>query len=349
MNIFNFKFQALSSALVLLTCSAIYADPLKVCATVPDLGSLVREVGGDEVQVVVFCKGGENPHFVDARPSYVKDMSQADLFVQAGMELEIGWAPVLLNQSRNARIQPGSQGYLDVSQAIRPMEVPAGPIDRSQGDVHPMGNPHYLNEPINGLRVARLIRDRLISLRPSQKDAFEKGYADFRKRLVVALVGQKLADAYDPEKLTALIERAKLSDFDAFLSRQGQAEMLGGWLGRLKAFRDAPVVDDHPLWVYFAHRFGLGVVGHMEPKPGITPTTRHLNELVRLMKERNVKVVMSSPYFDEEYAAFLVRHTGARAVVLAHQVQALPEAKDYISTVDYNVAALAHALGAGPQ
>ena len=136
--------------------------PLKVCATVPELGSLVREIGGNQVAVTVFAKGTENPHFVEAKPSLIKELSQADLYVQMGLELEVGWAPVLLQNASNGKVLQGARGYLDASTVINPMDIPSGTIDRSMGDVHPYGNPHYLTDPLNGLKVAALIRDKLM-------------------------------------------------------------------------------------------------------------------------------------------------------------------------------------------
>src|SRR4030042_1374833 len=148
---------------------------LQVCATVPDLGNLAQEIGGDQVKITVFAKSQEDPHFIEAKPSFIKALSQADLFLQIGMELEIGYAPVLLQNARNSRVLFGAPGYLDCSKAITPLEIPTGVVDRSMGDVHPLGNPHYLLDPLNGLRVARLIRDRLIELRPEKKPLFEEG------------------------------------------------------------------------------------------------------------------------------------------------------------------------------
>ena len=168
-------------------------QPIEVSATVPELGSLVHEVGGDQVTVTVFAKGTEDAHFVEAKPSFIKELSQDELYVQAGMDLEVGWAPALLQNARNARILPGTRGYLDASTVITPLEVPAGPVDRSMGDVHPVGNPHYLLDPVNGLRVARLISDKLIELRPEQRGYFEERYAGFRQRLASAMVGEALA------------------------------------------------------------------------------------------------------------------------------------------------------------
>ena len=145
---------AMSAWLIVLGLTSVSAqqEPLRVAATVSELGSLAREMGGEHVTVVVFAKGTEDAHFVEAKPSFIKELSQADVYIQAGMDLEAGWAPVLLQNARNSKILPGAPGYIDASTVITPLDVPTGPIDRSMGDVHPAGNPHYLTDPLNGLR-----------------------------------------------------------------------------------------------------------------------------------------------------------------------------------------------------
>ena len=155
---------------------ALDSNVLHVCTTIPELGSLAKEIGGDKVSIKVFAKGTEDPHYIDAKPSYIRKLSKADLFVQIGMDLEVGWAPFLLKNSRNKHIQPGGKGFLDASQNITPLDVPVGIVDRSMGDIHPEGNPHYLADPINGLKVADLIRERLSVLRPESKEYFTGRY-----------------------------------------------------------------------------------------------------------------------------------------------------------------------------
>jgi len=317
------------------------AQPLRVAVTVPDLGSLVQDIGGDQVAVTVFAKGTEDAHFIEAKPSFIKTLSAADLFVEAGMELEMGWAPTLLQGARNAKVLPGARGFLDASTAITPLEVPTGPVDRSMGDVHPEGNPHYLLDPINGLRVARLIRDKLIELRPERQKYFEERYASFRQRLGAALVGEALAKKYDVEKLAVLFEAGKLGDF---LRSQGEESLLGGWFGLMLPYRGAKAVADHNLWPYFARRFGVSVIGFLEPKPGLPPTTKHLNELIESMRGQGVKVILANPYFDPRFAQFVAERAGAQVVSMAHMVGARAGTNDYISMVDYDVRQLAGAL-----
>lgn len=323
------------------------AEPIRIVATVAELGSIAEAIGGDRVQVTVLAKPTEDPHFVTPRPSFIRLLNRADMYLQLGMEMESGWAPVLIGNARNREVLPGAQGYLDTSVAVTPLEVPITPVDRTMGDVHPLGNPHYMADPIAGLRVARLIRDRLIQLRPAERTYFENLYREFANRIAQALVGSTLADKYGisgVEKLARLHERGRLGNF---LASQGELSELGGWLGRMLPHYGIKVVDDHNVWPYFARRFGIDIVGHMEPKPGIPPTTKHLKALVDLMRAEQVKLILTSVYFDPRHAQFLAKNTGATVVAMANQAGAKRGTEDYVAMVDYNVSQLVSALGEG--
>lgn len=322
--------------------TSVLAQSLKVCATVPELGSLTQEVGGNQVSVSVFTKGTEDPHFVEAKPSFIKTLSECDLYIQVGMDLETGWAPVLLQNARNGKVLPGTSGYLDVSAAITPLDIPTAPVDRSMGDVHPFGNPHYLTDPVNGLRVARLIRDKLTELNPGSQKHFADRYESFRQRMSTALVGEALAKKYEAEKLALLFENGRL---DAFLKSQGEETLLSGWLGAVRPYYGTKVVTDHNMWPYFARRFGMDIIGYLEPKPGIPPTTAHLSELVIAMKANGVKAVLAAVYYDPRYANFVSENTGAKVALMANQVGARPGTEEYLNMCDYNVRQLAAALG----
>ena len=320
---------------LLFTCG-FAAEPLNICASVPDLGELARLVGGDDVVVTSFARGGDDPHFVEARPSFTKVLAKADLLLVVGMELEIGWIPVIQQQSRNPRIATGGAGYLDASTAITPLGVPAADTDRSHGDVHPGGNPHFLADPICGLRVAAAIRDRLIVLAPERATRFAGRWQDFARRVASALFGAEQGARLAPDEVIAAAERESLKPGDA-----------GGWFGKLRPFAGTTVVTDHDLWPYFAHRFGLRVVGFLEPKPGIAPTTRHLAALITLMQADHARAILTVPYFDPRHARLVSEQTGAVVVPLAHQVGATADAGDYLAMVGRNVEALALALSAG--
>lgn len=338
-------FTLFCTLLLVGSASAAFAqtapEPLKICATVPDLGELAKEIGGNKVSVTVFAKGGEDPHFLDAKPGLIKILSQADLLVEVGMELEVGWLPVLVKNARNGNVLPGARGHLDASAAITPLDVPTGPVDRSMGDVHSAGNPHYLLDPINGIRVAGLIRDKLKEFRPSDAPFFDERYASFRKRIGSALVGDLLSAKYDFEKLAVLFQYGKLG---TFLKEQHEDGLLVGWFARMLPYYGVKAVGDHNLWTYFAARFGISVIGFLEPKPGVSPTTGHLGSLIASMQKEGVRIILKSPYFDPKPAEFVAQRTGARIVPMVHQAGAAKGTDDYISMVDYNVQQIVNAL-----
>jgi ABC-type Zn uptake system ZnuABC Zn-binding protein ZnuA len=332
---------ALLALLLVAPAAAGAAEPLRVCATTPDLASLVHAVGGSDVDVTVFAKGTEDPHFVEPRPSFVKALSQAELLVVNGLDLEVGWLPPLLQTARNGRVLPGGRGHLDASRAVEVRGAPAGAVDRSMGDVHPFGNPHHLLDPVNGLRVADAIRGALDALRPESRPAFGERYEAFRARLGAAMLGERLASKYPFEKVAEL---AVLGRLDAFLETQGESALLGGWLGTLRAARGTRAIGDHDVWAYFAHRFGIRIVGLLEPRPGYPPTTRHLESLIETMRDDDVPLVLASAYYDPKHARFVAERTGATVVAMANQVGSRPGTDDYVALIEHDVRAIARAL-----
>ena len=320
-------------------------EPLRVCATTTDLAELVRAIGGPHVSVTSFCQGPEDPHFLEAKPSLLKKLGEADLLVQVGMDLEQAWLPALLANARNAAVRPGARGHLDASRVIQPLQIPGPGTDRSKGDVHAFGNPHYLLDPICGLAVAAAIRDALTALRNESGGEFTERYAAFRGRMGTSMVGAELAGLYDFEKLAALFEHGRLAEF---LEGQGDRARLGGWLGTMLPHAGTAVAADHDLWPYFARRLRLRVVALLEPKPGIAPTSRHLRDVVATMRAHDVRAVLSAPYFDARHARFVAEATGARVAAMAHQTGARPGADDYLATVDANVRAVSTALRRNP-
>ena len=320
------------------------AQAQRVCCSVPDLASLVQTIGGDDVSVTTFAKGTEDPHFIEAKPSFVKSLNQANLLVVLGLGMEDGWSPVVLQSARNSAVAQGAPGHLDASTAIRPLDVPTGIIDRSMGDVHAGGNPHYLLDPICGMQVARLIRDKLSELLPNQKAYFDQRCEEFCRKTGELLVGEPLAKKYkldDIPKLCLLFEHGKL---EPFLKSQHEETLLGGWLGMMLPYYGAKAVDDHNMWPYFARRFGIRVIAHMEPKPGVSPTTQHLGAVAQQMQAEQVRLVLANPYYDPRHAQFLASNAGAKIANVAHQVGSRPGTDDYLSMVDYNVRQLVAAI-----
>jgi ABC-type Zn uptake system ZnuABC Zn-binding protein ZnuA len=293
---------------LLLAAGAQAQAALKVVTTTEDLASLVREVGGTRVQVDALARGYQDPHFVEAKPSFILKLNKADLLVAVGRELEIGWLPPLINQSRNAKIQPGAPGYLDASGNVRILEIPQGQITRAMGDVHPAGNPHYWLDPGNGRRVAQAIRDRLSQLDPAGASEYASRYADFDRRLAAA-------------------ERR--------------------WEAAMAPYKGTKVVTYHRSWPNFAERFGLDVIGYVEPRPGIPPSPSHTLELIQEMKRQNVKLILVEPYFDTKTPDAVARETGAKVVVLLPSVGGEKGADDYIKLFDVDVDKLVAAMTAG--
>lgn len=321
-------------------------QPLRVCATTPDLSSLAAAVGGDAVAVTTFVQGPQDPHFLEARPSMIKQLNQADALIEVGLELEIGWLPLLVDNARNAKVLRGSPGRIDASTVIDKLSVPTADLDRSSGDIHAGGNPHFCADPRCGLLVAALLRDRFTALRPQQQARFAANFERFEQQLCTAMVGAEVAKLYDhdADQLAQLFARGKLA---ALLQAQGDLDKLGGWFAAMQPFRGRKVVADHDLWPYFADRFGLQVVGFFEPKPGIAPTTSHLETLIQRMRADKVDTILSTPYFAPQHAAFVARATGAKIAAMAHQVGSRAGCDDYIGCVDHNVRAVAAALQAG--
>jgi ABC-type Zn uptake system ZnuABC Zn-binding protein ZnuA len=299
----------LAAASFLLGAPAVRAAaPLNVITTTSDLASLAGEVGGDRIKVESLARGYQDPHFVEAKPSFMLKLNKADLLIVVGREMEVGWLPPLITQSRNSKIQPGGPAYLDASQGVKIVDIPTGQITRAMGDVHPAGNPHYWLDPRNGRAIARSIQAKLGQMRPQDESYFASRYADFDARLTAA------------EKR---------------------------WDAALGPFRGTKVVTYHRSWSNFIDRFGLDVVGYVEPRPGIPPSPSHTLTLIKEMKRLGVKVLLVEPYFDLKTPNSIARETGARVVVLPPSVGGVPAITDYIRLFDYGVDLLAKALRGG--
>jgi ABC-type Zn uptake system ZnuABC Zn-binding protein ZnuA len=320
------------------------AGPIQVAATIPNLGSIAREVGGDQVQVTTIATGQQDPHFVDPKPSFIVLLRRADLLVVNGLDLEVGWVPPLTQGARNRRIQPGEDGYIDASRRIAVLEVPAGPLSRSQGDVHPYGNPHYLGDPLNAEIVAGQLAEAFTSLRPEAAAHFEARRADFVKRLHIAMFGAPLV-----EEVGGARRLARSGELESFLATTGPdgrplSGMVGGWMGRLRQARGARVVTYHRDATYFAQRFGLDVVDFVEPKPGIPPSARHLAELTERLKHGDVRMIITRPYVEGRSTDALAERTGVPVLVLPMEVDGAPEATDYLKLYDFIASRIAASL-----
>ena len=301
------------TALLLLAVSLLaplaQAKKLNVVTSTSDLAALAQEVGGDRIAVGSIAKGYQDPHFVEAKPSFLLTLRHADLLITVGLELEIGWLPPLITQCGNPRIQPSSPGYLDASQFAEILEIPRGQITRAMGDVHPQGNPHYWLDPDNGRRIAKGIASKLGQLDPENAAYFQQRFQDFDKRLTAA--EQK-------------------------------------WDAEMRPYAGRKVVSYHNSWPNFAHHFHLNVVGYVEPRPGIPPTPGHTLDLIKEMRSGNVKIIMVEPYFDLKTPNSIARETGGKVLVMCPSVGGEKGVTDYFKLFDYDIQKLVDAFKSLP-
>jgi zinc/manganese transport system substrate-binding protein len=289
--------------IILLTKQA--EAKIRIVATTPDFGSVAEAVGGDRVEVDSLAKGTQDPHFVDAKPSFIRILNRADILIEGGADLEVGWLPPLLESARNGKILRDSPGRIVASSGVHLLEVPTRPIDRSQGDVHPLGNPHYMLDPGNGKILAEQIASALCRL--------DSGSCEFYRK--------------------------NLAAFDEQLDRK-----LAGWVQKMAPYRGTPVITYHASWPYFAERFGLSVVGHVEPKPGIPPSPAYLESLIDRINREKAKVLIMEPYFSDRAPKFLAQKTGVRVLVLYPSVTPSAGIKNYFDIFDYDIDRLTEAL-----
>jgi ABC-type Zn uptake system ZnuABC Zn-binding protein ZnuA len=305
MNFKRFHRAVVAVVLLLAATPALAQGRLNVVTTTEDLASIAREVGGDRIDVEAIARGYQDPHFVEAKPSFILRLQRADLLVVVGRDLEIGWLPPLIQQSRNSKIQGGANGYLDASLRARILDIPQGQITRAMGDVHPLGNPHYWLDPENGKVIARAIFEKLAQLRPADRAFFEQRLNDFNGRIDA---GQKR------------------------------------WLAAMAPYKGLKVATYHRSFTNFADRFGLDVMGYVEPRPGIPPSPQHTLDLINEMKQQNVKLVLVEPYFDLRTPNSVGRATGAEVLVMPPSVGGVKEVTDYFKLFDYNINVLITAL-----
>ena len=330
---------------VAIACAA--EEKIKVVASLPTLGSIAAAVGGNEVEVTSIAAGNQDEHFVDPKPSFMTLLRDAQVLFVNGLELEIGWIPPLVDGSRNAEIRPGSDGYVDCSAGIPTLEVPAAGATRAEGDVHPLGNPHYVLDPLNAKTIAKTMSDAFARIRPAGAEGFEERCREFCKRIDVALFGDALVDAVGGSKLSRLLESGELWDYLAMESVDGQALLskLGGWLAAAAPVRGKKIVTYHKSLSYLTHRFGIEVAEYVEPKPGIAPSPAHLVELVGLMRDGGIRVVVRFPFNEGKSTDLLAEKTGAKAIVVPLEVGGADGVDDYFKLIDRIVGDIAAASG----
>ena len=301
------RFTRLFAVAALMLAPHVAQAQLKVVTSTTDLYDIAKSVGGDKITATHIGEGYQDPHFIEAKPSFVLQLRNADVWAFVGLDLEIGWMPLLLDGARNPKIRQGGSGYVDASQVIRVLDRPNGNVDRSMGDVHPLGNPHYWLDPENGRRLARMFKTKFSQLDPKNEDVYERNEKAFEARLNAA-------------------ER--------------------GWQTDLAAIKGKPVVAWHTSWRYFAEYTGMNIVAFMEPKPGVPPSPSHLYEVIQTVKRTGAKAIVMEPFYDRKVADLVAKQTGIKVLILPPSVGGLRNApvNDYISLMKYDVARLAATL-----
>ena len=304
--------RARTPAIFTLALAALAGGParaaaqLKVVTSTTDLYDIARAVGGDHIRAVHISEGYQDPHFVEAKPSFILQLRNADVFAFVGLDLEIGWMPLLLQGARNPKIQMGAPGYLDASRVIRVLDVPSGNVDRSQGDVHPLGNPHYWLDPENGRRIARMFQTSFQQLDPKNSVYYAAQEQAFEARL--AAVEQQLAPA-------------------------------------VAQVRGQPVVAWHTSWRYLAEYTGINIVAFMEPKPGVPPSPSHLAGVILTMQRTGTRLIIMEPFYDKRMADFVASKVpGTKVLILPPSVGGVPGVNDYFDLMRYDITHIADAL-----
>ncbi len=245
--------------IIFLFFSNISFAKLNVVTTIPDLKEIVKSIGGVYVNVDSIARGTQDPHYLEAKPSFMLNASKADLLVSIGLDLEVGWLPSIIKGSRNPNINPGKNGYLEIGELLNPLEIPNTKVTRADGDVHPLGNPHVYLDPTRIAKAAKLIASKLSELDSSHSAEFNKNANEFEKKI---------------------------------------NEKTDQWKVRIKNSGVKKIITYHKTLTYFLDRFGIINSGILEPKPGIPPTSSHIIQIIELMKKENINLILVENYFD---------------------------------------------------
>ena len=295
----------LSFLFLFLTVTSAQAKKLYIVTTTTDIASITKEIGGDFVSVDSIAKGSQDPHYIQAKPSYMVKLNRADLLIYQGLQLEIGWLHLLIKGARNSKVGPLQPGHLDLSSVIQPLEIPLGDLDRSMGHVHPQGNPHYNLSPSNAIKMANAITDQLILLDQDNEMTYRKNLNEF-----VLKVNDRLSN----------------------------------WKSRLNKILNKKVVVFHRTWIYLFAEFGINQLGTIEKLPGVPPTPMHLAKIKNLIEQNNVRVIIQAVHYDSKFPDLLSSKTGVKTVILPAFVGGVLEATNYLSTMEYIVTKLENAF-----
>ena len=323
------------------------APPLKVVTSLTTYGAIAREILGDHGTVTSIAQGDEDPHFVQPKPSFVAVLRNADLFVTTGLDLEL-WVPPLLDRAGNRKVSEGGPGYVTAYTGIQLLEVPTS-LSRSEGDIHADGNPHIHTDPVNGIIIARNILTGLRRVSPGDAAYFTQREQDFERRVLEATIGADLVNVLTAPVAYDLLKSDKLYDFLGQKQYQGKPllDRLGGWMKTAEVFRGKEIACYHKEWAYFSNRYKVTCVEYIEAKPGIPPTPGHVQEVIALMKERKIRVLFASNYFDRNQIRQVAQRTGAQAVIVPENTNGAPGINTYFDLMSSWVNGLASAFKGG--
>ena len=319
--------------------------PVRVVATLPVYADLARAVGGVEVEVTAIASTNEDSHFVRPKPSFALTLRRADMFVTTGLDLEL-WAPALLDRAGNASVSEGGPGYVTAYTGVALLEIPAS-ADRSGGDVHLFGNPHLTTDPLRALQVAANIATGLSRVAPERATVFQAGLDAFRSEIHTRMFGAELVDALGGETLEDLARSGALMDFLSANTLGGRqlSDLLGGWMKAAERLRGAEIICYHKHWVYFEDRFGVTCADFVEAKPGISPTPRHVAQLIDRMQTQGIKVLLAASHFDRGKVTSVAERGGAEAVILPLYSSGDGGGAAYFALVDSWITRISAAMG----
>ena len=317
----------LAALLVLVSHGESLAQQkVKVVGSVPDFAYVAGEIGGDLIEASFIARGYQDPHFVAPKPSYALLLSNADLFITTGIDLEL-WAPPLIDKARNPKILEGAVGYVSASHDMDLIDVHSrGSIDRSAGEIHVYGNPHFQTCPIRMKKAAENIKIGLIKVDPQNSDHYERGYADFIARIDNAMYGPELVELLGSELLDDMLVGGNLIEFLESEEIDGTKliDLLGGWLKAALPFRGMRIIGYHKNWDYFAADFGMQIINYVEPKPGIPPTAQHVKKIIDEIEQYDIQLMLVANYFEKNTPRRIEERTGVKALFLPISVTGEP-------------------------
>jgi len=310
------------------------AKPLNIVCSFSDFATIAEYITGSNAVISYIAHGEQDPHFVPPKPSYAVTLSQADMWISTGMDLEM-WSTTLIDKARNRKIMDGEIGFVSASEGITILEkIQYG--DRTEGDVHLMGNPHINTSPVNFKQIASNITIGLKKVDPANAQYYEENRDAFNDKVDRALFGDKLVDMFGGATLTKLLDNGTLFTFlDKPYEGGKLIDHLGGWLKKAMPFRGMKIITYHKNWSYFVKTFGLEVIGYIEPKPGIPPSAKHVQTTIETIKSQNIKIMIVASYFEKKTAEMVSEKTGIKPVYLPLYVNGIPGVEDNFKLVDY--------------